>query len=136
MRHAPQVLANVLPALREALQREPGVAFGLLHGSAAEGLPFQDLDLALWLDDLPEDPLEYILDLGARLERHLGLPCDVHLLNEAPPGFAYNASRGRVLTARDPEQVAHWRENVWTRYFSFEPLLRRHTRDLLGLTEA
>lgn len=134
MRRPPEALATILSRLQAVLEREPGVEFSLLHGSAAEGLPFRDLDIALYLREPPEDPLHYVLGLGERLEREVGIPCDVHLLNRAPAGFAYNASRGRALSARDPEQLARWREDVWTRYFSFEPLLRRHTRDLLGLT--
>jgi len=36
--------------LREALEAREEIVFAYLHGSFAEGLPFRDVDVAIYLD--------------------------------------------------------------------------------------
>lgn len=124
-----------LETLTAGLDVEP-VLFAYLHGSAAEGRPFRDLDVAVYpAPGAPglEDPLWFELDMASRLEGHVLLPVDLHLLHQAPIGFCYWASRGRLLAARDPDALASWKERVWSEYFDLEPYFRDQTRILLGL---
>lgn len=119
--------------MRSLLEAEP-VQFAILHGSAAAGRDFHDLDLAVMMAS-GDDALTYMFSLADRLEIATGLPMDVHVLNQAPVGFAYNVSKGVVLSARNPEALSAWRERVWTEYFDIEPYWRQMARTSLGLEQ-
>ena len=116
-----------MPTLVDYLNRLP-IKLAFLHGSAAEGLPFADLDIACLARE-PVDPLDFILEHGANLEKKLGVPVDLHLLNQAPIGFRFHATRGQVLVSEDEVSLADWKEATWNDYFRnqyFFDELRRH----------
>lgn len=130
-RRDPSELEDVLPSLGAELGRDAEVVFAFLHGSAQEGLPFQDLDLAVFFKT--GRPLyQAAADLAGRLERLVGVPCDVHAINNAPDLFAFQASQGRLLVCRNEEALARWREGTWNRYFRYQPHRERLLRDWLG----
>lgn len=126
--HPPDKLAEVLPVLRSHLQDVP---FAFLTGSAVEGLPFRDLDVAVYLARPDEDLLGQVHQLATRLERATGVAVDVIPLQKAPLGFRHHASKGLLLHCSDQELLARWREETWGRYLEMEPHFRTLTRDLL-----
>src|SRR3990170_4031006 len=92
--------------LRERLAARPEVRFAYLHGSVLGADRFGDVDVAVSVDrESPSapDPTTYELDLEAVLERGLGLPVDVRVVEEAPPSFRYAVTRGEELFVRDRE---------------------------------
>jgi predicted nucleotidyltransferase len=91
----------VLTRLTHVLAGEEDVVFAYAFGSFVEGGPFEDLDVALFLDDGCMDVLTRQLDLTARLEAAASLPVDIVLLNDAPLGLRGVALRGRLLYSRD-----------------------------------
>jgi len=93
---------ELLERLRRLLKRDERVVFAYVHGSILRRDTVRDVDVAVWLRD-GVDPLDYILEEGLRLERQLGLPVDIQVLNEAPPGFRVSVYRSGVpLVVRDP----------------------------------
>ena len=73
-----------------------------------------------------------MLDYEADLERQVGVPVQVVILNNAPPDLAHRVLRdGRVLLERD--RSARLRFEVRTRnlYFDLEPFLTRYRRRAL-----
>ena len=119
-RHSPDTLPRALERLTAALEDEPA-AFAFLHGSAAEGLPFRDLDVGVYLHGAVSDPLRTSLELADRLERAVGIPVDVHVLNSTPAGFAFFVNRGQLLLCRDEQALGDWRERVYREYFDLQP---------------
>lgn len=119
-RHAADALQRLRPGLRQALEKESKVRFAFLHGSSHQGLSFRDLDIAVYH---AADAQGYRLtgELAGRLESLLGVPCDIHSLNQAPNSFAFEASHGELLVSHDDELLADWRERTWTEYFAFQP---------------
>ena len=134
-RYPPERLSEALEPLRQALASEP-LEFAFLHGSSAEGRSFRDVDVAAYVDPAHpglRDPLTLIMDMGDRLERTIGLPVDVHLLNGAPLGFCYQVTRGRLLWSRDAERLGAWRERVWADYLDAQPYFQEQARAWFGL---
>jgi len=128
------LLAKQQQRLCDLLARHREVRFAYLHGSAAEGLPYHDLDVALYLDPNhpdAQDPFEYETRLSVDLTLSLGFPVDVHVLNTAPLGFQHSAVQGRLLMARDDEQLADYLESVTLRYTEFAPLSRAYLMEVL-----
>lgn len=121
-----------LPDLVVALQGRPEIRFAVLIGSAAKGLPFHDLDVAVMVDRayIPaEHDIDYMLDTAQRLEQRAPCPVDVSVINRAPLGFRYNASRGFLLTAQDLDEYDRFRERTWDEYFDFLPVANLYLRE-------
>lgn len=127
----------LVPEIKETLvahlQGRPEICFAILYGSAAEGGPFRDLDIALWVDRrlVPEShDLDYAFDLADELERVVPYPVDVRVINDAPLPFRYNVSHGTKLVVNDDELFYTFLERTWDEYFDFEPVLLQYLRDL------
>ena len=114
--------------------KRPEIVFAYAHGSFVGEGPFRDLDIAAWVDPrLPasQDRVDYEIGLSLALEREIQLPVDVKRLNEAPLGFQYHASRGILILSRDDDERMAWIERVRDLYWDFEPVARRHLREVL-----
>jgi predicted nucleotidyltransferase len=71
--------------------------------------------------------------MGAQLTHELGLPVDVHSLNDAPVPFGYEGlRRGRLIFSRDREEAFRFAERILALYRDFLPLLEASYRDLLA----
>ena len=112
----------------------PEIQFAYLHGSALEGLPYHDLDVALFLEPAhpaAQDSFDYEMRLSVELTQALSFPVDVHALNQAPLGFQHSAAQGDLLLARDAEQLSDFLEGVARRYMEFAPLGRAYLLEVL-----
>jgi len=119
--------------LRERLAVRPEVRFAYLHGSFLDADRFGDIDIAVSVERgslSGADPTTYELTLEAVLERGLGLPVDVRVVENAPPSFRYAVTLGEELFVRDREAWATFRERTWNEYLDFAPLREEALRDL------
>lgn len=57
---------------------------------------FRDIDIAIYCDDAvpAEKQSDLSLSLSAELSHKYHLPIDVHTINQATPGFCYEATKG------------------------------------------
>jgi len=92
---------RAIDALRERLREEEGIIFAYIHGSFVELNRFRDVDVGVWVKD-GEDPFRYAVDLAAKVGVEVGLPLDIHVLNESPLPFKYQVLiKGTLLFSRD-----------------------------------
>ena len=122
--------------LRAILASRSEVRFAYLHGSFIDADRFRDVDVAVSVD--PErmadgDLTDYELDLEPVLEREIGMPVDVRVVEHAPASFRYAITRGEELIVHDREAWATFRERTWNEYFNFAPLREEALRDLARL---
>ena len=115
---------RIIDSLRDALRADDRVVFAYIHGSILSEEAVRDIDLAVWLQP-GVDPLGYILAEGLKLEEMVGVPVDIHVLNEAPIPFRYTVyTRGTPILVRD--EYLHEVEVVKTILaYSVLQLLRR-----------
>jgi predicted nucleotidyltransferase len=119
--------------LKDFLSSQDEVVFAYLHGSFVQGEEFRDVDVAVFLGDSsphPSDDVEYEISFSFRLEKELGLPVDVKILNNAPLSFRYHASQGMLLLTRDESIRENFLNKTWSEYFDFLPLSRIYLEDL------
>jgi predicted nucleotidyltransferase len=119
--------------LKDFLSERDEVVFAYIHGSFVQGEEFQDVDVAVFVaDGAPRstDDIEYEISLSLRLEKELGLPVDVKILNNAPLAFRYHASRGTLLLTRDESVREDFLDRTWSEYFDFLPLSRIYQDEL------
>jgi len=136
LRHTllPERKDAVIRSLSLFLRGNPDVLFSYLHGSFLEDSFFRDIDVAVYFDETVPAArrLDLSCGLATALSRRAGYPVDVHALNEASPGFRYQATRGLVLSSRDDERRFDFLERTWMTYFDYQPVQRQILEDLLA----
>lgn len=114
------------------LQKVPEIVFAIVHGSFPDGLPFHDIDVALYLNSFHDQQrLDKEEGFSLMIEREIGLPADVQILNGAPLGFQYAVTSGRLLFARDAELYYLFREQTWLQYLDHKYFYQQSLKDLL-----
>lgn len=123
------LIADIKRVIAEHLALRLEIVFAIVYGSAAEGRPFQDVDVAVWVNEAcltQRDHYAYVFELADELERLIPYPVDVRLINDAPLPFRYNVSRGQPILARDGEALADFLSRTWDEYFDFEPVAMKY----------
>jgi predicted nucleotidyltransferase len=133
MKKADINIQETIQRLRDLLAEEKGVLFAYLHGSIVQADEFRDVDIGVYLVDSvarSTDGADYEISLSLRLEKGLGLPVDVKILNNAPLSFQYHVSRGILFLDRNPSIRENFLQRTWSGYFDFLPLARIYLEEL------
>ncbi|GEM_PF-923133 len=92
---------HVNDLLKSFLCERDEIVFAYIYGSFCTDDHFRDIDVAVYLDPLPSNPLSYELGLSSELEVSFGIPVDVKAINAAPFTFCAQAIRGTLLFSKD-----------------------------------
>jgi predicted nucleotidyltransferase len=88
--------AEIIGILSQTLSQRNEILFAYLHGSFLESKTFQDIDVAVYLEETTKHDIniiEYEIALSLLVEKQLRMAADVKALNWAPLSFRYNVSR-------------------------------------------
>ncbi len=125
---------NTIHLLKEIIEQQPAVIFAYLHGSFLEGYAFHDIDVGIYLSGIEKKQLtNAALEMETRLNKKLGGPVDVRVLNYAPLPFCYHVLKGRLLVDKDTEMRSGFAESVMARYLDMKPVLRYATKEAFSL---
>lgn len=118
--------------LRELLAPRAEITTAYLFGSVARGTcrVSSDVDVAvLFATDPPPTLAGLGLDLEAELERDLGHPVQVVVLNRAPVDLVHRVLRdGKLLKEASPVARIDFEVRARNLYFDLLPILRRYRR--------
>lgn len=107
-----------------------GVVAAYLFGSEArdEARQRSDVDLAILFAELPPATLTHpAIRLGGELERQLGRPVDIVVLNTAPVDLVHRVLRdGRLLLDHDPSRRIQFEIKSRNNYFDLLPVMARY----------
>jgi hypothetical protein len=124
--------AEAQAKLKELLEPREEIIFAYLHGSFVEGLPFNDIDLAVYVDQSKvPDTFDYEMDLSVKLTMALHFPVDVRVLNDASLGFQHSVLQGEAILVRDEEVLTDFIERVAREYMDYAYLGRMYLEELL-----
>jgi predicted nucleotidyltransferase len=127
------MLSAAVEAIREACQSAPSEVLAVyLYGSRARGTASRgsDVDLGVLLKGPPRPALGGpAQDLEATVERALGLPVEVVVVNTAPADLVHRILRDGLLLL-DRDRAARLRFEVQSRneYFDLALVRRRYRR--------
>jgi predicted nucleotidyltransferase len=112
--------ADILQRLRQNLSTMQEINFAYLHGTFVDEMPFNDIDIAVYLDAPVEDSFDYAMRLSVELSRDLHIPVDVQVLNGAPLSFQHPVLQsGVILLARDEGFLGDYIERLSLDYMDF-----------------
>jgi len=125
---------QIVQKITDLLSAEEQIVFAYLHGSFQEGLPFRDIDLAVFItDNLPKEQLDYELKLEEKIEHIIKLPIDLKVINNAPPTFCYMViKKGHGLLVRDDSKRVEFEVATLNRYFDILPFRQRYLKELIN----
>ena len=108
----------------------PGIVAVYLFGSQARrtATATSDVDIAVLYGEAPPRSLEGLpLDLEADLERSVGVPVQVVILNHAPVDLVHRVLRdGKLLIDNDPSRRIHFEVKARNEFFDLQPVLARY----------
>src|SRR3989338_10149445 len=87
--------------IKRLLEDKIEILFSYLHGSFIEDIKFNDIDVAIYVDEnmvSREKAMDYEFALSDELEDAVKLPVDVKVINYAPLAFHYHATAVKILT--------------------------------------
>lgn len=125
----------LIEKLAQTLIARPEVLFVYVHGSFIKGGRFRDIDLAVFLREIPSSPLKYELEMEIELLKATGgLPVDVRILNAAPLPFRYQVIKeGIPLAVRGNAERVDFVEATIIQYLDFAPHLENYLKETIGL---
>lgn len=121
--------------LKQALEAHTDISFAYLHGSFVSGNGFRDIDVAVYIEKLPESVLEYELQMEAELMGTIGRQIiDVKVINTAPLSFRYNVIKdGVILFVKNDDKRADFQEATMSAYMDFLPYYNKYLKETLGV---
>ena len=125
---------NITSVITQYLAARPEILFAYLFGSVVESDSFQDVDVAVYVQDALGigDSLDYALKLSVELERMLRISVDIVLMNTAPDHLIHSISKGRMLVNRDDDARVDFITSSWSRYFDIQGKRRQAIVDMLS----
>lgn len=122
---------KVINQMVEILKDHNEIIFAYIYGSFAEGMPFHDIDLGLYISRITEkDSMFYMLDLAQKFSSELRISVDVRVLNSAPVLYLYHVIRGTLIYEGDEEIRSSFVERIIQKYLDLKPMIR------IGVKEA
>ena len=125
---------KIRAVLSQYLENEKNILFAYLHGSFAEGRPFRDIDIAVFVKEskIPrEKALDFEMSISLKLEKIIKMSVDVKVINYAPLGFQYHSTGGILLVCRDDDLRVDFLTKMRSLYFDFKPSSERFLMEML-----
>ncbi|MHA1616332.1 MAG: nucleotidyltransferase domain-containing protein [Candidatus Njordarchaeales archaeon] len=100
----PEEKNRVIKLLLKALREREEVLLAVVFGGFVKSRIFRDIDIAVFTGyTIPYNKVEeYEEELSRNLEKLVGLPVDVRVIDYAPPWFRVKALEGIVLVEKEP----------------------------------
>jgi predicted nucleotidyltransferase len=120
--------------LGKLLGKQNGILFAYLHGSFAEGRPFKDIDVAVFVDEeaIPKErALDFEMSTSMKLEKEVKLPLDLKVINYAPLGFQYYSTTGPLIMCKEDDLRVDFLTRVRSLYFDFKPSSERFLLEMI-----
>lgn len=124
---------KIMRKLQNLLSKEEIIIFAYSHGSFLKENEFNDVDIALYLDEKIAkkiNPVDIEISHSLKLEKYLTVPVDIKILNCAPLSFRYHASRGYLLFSRDELIREEFLCRTWGEYFDFKPVSKIYLKEI------
>jgi uncharacterized protein len=124
----------IMEKLRYSLEKRPNLLFAYVYGSFVMADKFRDIDIAVYLKQIPSTPLHVELELETELGNIIkNYLVDVRILNNVPLSFRYNVIKsGKPIVVVDDDARTDFEEATLSNYFDFSPFRKMYLKETLG----
>ncbi|UCH95809.1 MAG: nucleotidyltransferase domain-containing protein [Candidatus Aminicenantes bacterium] len=126
---------KVINVLKNVLSKKDEILFAYLHGSFLDGFLFNDIDIAIYLDEKRTHHKKnpgYQEQLSFQLSELTRFVVDVHIMNQAPVGFKHSVFKhGQLLFSKDEELRSDLIEETSLEYMDFFELSKQYIKDMV-----
>jgi hypothetical protein len=124
---------TIIVSINDFLKRISGLKFAYVHGSFIGDEKFHDIDVAAYLELMPDSALQIELDLETEISKIIvEYPIDVRILNVAPLSFRYNVIKdGKAVAVNDDDARSDFEEATLSNYFDFAPFRKLYLQEAL-----
>lgn len=127
---------KTLNKLRDFLKQREEIVFAYVFGSFAEGFPYRDIDVGVYVDEKrvsKDEAIDYALELSANTEINTKINAiDIKVINYMPLGLQYNILKGILLFSRNDELRFEFIEATLKKYFDIYPKRKQILIDILS----
>jgi predicted nucleotidyltransferase len=131
----PDEKQHVINKIKDFLLRHQDIVFAYLFGSMPGNDFFEDIDVAVFLDEAPSLPMKREAMLSQEMWEHVGNPAlefDVKVLNTAPSYFQHEVLKdGHVIFSRNEKRRIDFESRTVSVYLDYKPVLEFFNRRLL-----
>jgi len=109
------------------------IAFCYIFGSFAEQEDYQDIDLAVYLDETHPRVANnhfYDVELSREIENILKTPVDIIILNHASDRMVYRASQGILLKDTNEAFRTEFILLRWKKHLDFREVIKKYGKEL------
>lgn len=125
---------RIKEVLSRFLEKKEEVLFAYLHGSFAEGNPFRDIDIAVFVEEsaIPRGrALDFEISVSLEIEELIRVPVDVKVINYAPLGFQYYSTAGVLINCKKDDLRVDFLTKRRSLYFDFKLSSERFLKEML-----
>jgi len=126
---------EIINKIKNALLKEEKIIFAYIYGSILEGEIFNDIDIAVYLNEkfVEEiDIIDFEISLGLKIGKIVNSNIDIKILNSAPISFKYQVSCGILLFSHDELKRENFLCQTWSEYFDFLPVAKLYLKEVLS----
>jgi hypothetical protein len=130
---------DVIRKIRNVIEKDNSILFAYLHGSFLESNNYNDIDVAIYLQQekglTPLVMQKNEFKLSSMLEqKYRNTRFDVRTLNLAPPSFKYQVIKnGLLLFTKDEERLTDFEMATIPHYLDFSIYRKRYLREVLSI---
>ncbi|OGF67200.1 MAG: hypothetical protein A2Y62_09420 [Candidatus Fischerbacteria bacterium RBG_13_37_8] len=129
-----QIDKNIEKIIVDYFNEKEEILFAYLHGSFMQGQSYNDIDIALFLDEDKTayiDQVDYGINASIELEKKLRKTIDVKVLNGASLSFRYHATGGKLLFSKNELLREEFLCRTWMDYFDFQPFAIKYLKEVM-----
>ncbi len=121
---------KIIGRLADFIKGRQEISFAYIYGSFAEGLPFHDIDLGIYVAGIKEEEVTmYALELAQDISRMEHIPVDIRVLNYAPVLFLYHVFKGHLVFERNEDIRIDLAHKTIQRYLDIKPIIHKGIKE-------
>jgi len=123
---------EVLEKIESVIESREEVLFAYIFGSFIENETFNDIDLAIYIDEnnISTKEIFYEIELSNQVEEIIKIPVDVIVLNRTSDFVLHRVSKGILIKNSDDDMRINFITTHWKSYLDFRNKIHEHIEEM------
>lgn len=123
---------EVLEKIENVIKSHEEIIFAYIFGSFIENETFNDIDLAIYIDEnnISTKEIFYEIELSNQVEEIIKIPVDVIVLNRTSDFVLYRVSKGILIKNSDDDMRINFITTHWKSYLDYRNKIHEHVEEM------